>query len=91
MLEYQAGRAHEADFVICDQAIENGLHHRRDVPFQEDAIHLTRGNPGHVMAILSNLVISLLRWYGHANLAHARRFYEAHLSVAVGLVTATPA
>jgi predicted transposase YbfD/YdcC len=70
--------------------IENGLHHRRDVTFREDATRLTRGNAGRVMAILNNLVISLLRWCGHTNLAHARRFYDAHLPAAVALVTATP-
>jgi len=70
--------------------IENGLHHRRDVTFREDATRLTRGHAGRVMAILNNLVIGLLRWCGHTNLAQARRSYDAHLPAALTLVTAIP-
>ena len=70
--------------------IENGLHYRRDVTFREDATRLTRGNAGRVMATLNNLLIGLLRWCGHTNLAQARRFYAGNLPAAVALVTATP-
>jgi predicted transposase YbfD/YdcC len=70
--------------------IENGLHHRRDVTFREDATRLTRGHAGRVMAILNNLIIGLLRWCGHTNLAQARRSYDAHLPAALTLVTAIP-
>lgn len=41
--------------------IENGLHYRRDVTFQEDRTRQTLGRAGHVMAALNNLIIGLLR------------------------------
>ena len=66
--------------------IENGLHRRRDVTFQEDATRLTRGCAGRVMASLNNLVIGLLRHAGHTNLAAARRHYNAHLLAALALL-----
>lgn len=71
--------------------IENGLHHRRDVTFQEDQTRMTRGRVGRVMAILNNLVISLLRYLGETNLAHARRKYAADAIAAVTLVSTVPA
>lgn len=70
--------------------IENGLHDRRDVTFHEDATRLTKGNAGRVMAILNNLVIGLLCWAGHTNLAAARRFYDANIPDAFALITAPP-
>jgi predicted transposase YbfD/YdcC len=68
--------------------IENGLHGRRDVTFREDRTRLTRGKAGRVMASLNNLVISLLRLSGHTNLAHARRKWDAHFTLAIGRSTA---
>lgn len=57
--------------------IENGLHHRRDVTFHEDATRLTLGNAGRIMAALNNLVIGLcLREHG-SNVAQARRHFSA--------------
>lgn len=88
--ERQVGRPDETDFVVCDQTIENGLHYRRDVTFREDTTRLTCGHAGRVMAILNNLLIGLLRWRGHTNLAQARRFYDGNLPAAVALVTTTP-
>ena len=66
--------------------IENGLHHRRDVTFHEDRTRLTRGHAGHVMAILNNLVIALLRRTGATNLAQARLDYGADLPRACHLL-----
>lgn len=68
--------------------IENGLHYRRDVTFQEDATRLTQGHAGRVMAALNNLVIGLLRLAGHTNLAAARRRSNADLLLALTLLTA---
>jgi hypothetical protein len=62
------------------------LHHRRDVTFHEDHTRQTRGNAGHVMAILNNLVIGLLRRNGVTNLAQARLTYAADLPSALHLV-----
>lgn len=78
------------DLVRAYWGIENGLHHRRDVTFHEDATRQTRGNAGRVMAILNNLLISLLRWSGHTNLAEARRRHDANLDRSLHLVVTSP-
>jgi predicted transposase YbfD/YdcC len=61
--------------------IENGLHHRRDVTFQEDGTRQTIGPAGQVMAALNNLVIGLLRQAGASNLAAARRWCDATITL----------
>lgn len=63
--------------------IENGLHHRRDVTFNEDRTRLTRGHAGRVMATINNLVIGLLRYAGATNLAEARRWCDAQITRAL--------
>jgi len=60
------------DLIRGYWGIENGLHYRRDVTFQEDRTRMTLGNTGRIMAIVNNLVISLLRLTGATNLAQAR-------------------
>lgn len=68
--------------------IENGLHNRRDVTFQEDRIRQTQGHAGHVMATLNNLAIGILRHAGATNLAEARRHHDATFTQAITLLTA---
>lgn len=53
--------------------IENGLHWRRDVTWSEDKSQVRKGNAPHVMAILRNIAITLLKLNGHRNLARATR------------------
>lgn len=67
--------------------IETGLHYRRDVTLQEDATRMTVGNTGKVMASINNLVLALIRQAGFHNAAQARRFFAAHLSKTVALLT----
>ena len=69
--------------------IENGLHYRRDVTFHEDRTRLTRGHAGRVMASLNNLVIGLLRHAGATNLAQARRWCDAHLTLTLASLAAS--
>jgi predicted transposase YbfD/YdcC len=76
------------DLTRAYWGIENGLHGRRDVTFNEDSTRLTRGKAGRVMATLNNLVISLLRYAGYDNLARARRESEADLTLALGAMLA---
>lgn len=57
--------------------IENGLHYRRDVTFQEDATRMTLGNAGRIMAALNNLVIGLCLRTHSSNVAQARRLFSA--------------
>ena len=67
--------------------IENGLHHRRDVTFREDATRLTHGTAGRVMATLNSLIIGLLRYRGYTNLAQARRIFDADPTLGIRLVS----
>jgi predicted transposase YbfD/YdcC len=77
----QVGRAH--------WGIENGLHYRRDETLREDRCRL-KGQGAHVMAVLNNLVLGILRQRGHNNVPDARRYYAAHLEEAVALVLRSP-
>ena len=61
--------------------IENGLHQRRDVTFEEDRTRATRGQAGRAMASLNNLVIGLLSRAGATNIAAARRWFDANFTI----------
>jgi predicted transposase YbfD/YdcC len=54
-------------------AIENGLHHRRDVTLGEDASRLRAGQSPRLFAAAANVVTSVLNRAGHRNHAAARR------------------
>jgi predicted transposase YbfD/YdcC len=69
----QAGPARLADLIRGYWAIENGLHHVRDVTFAEDASQVRTGTGPQVMACLRNLAIGLLSRAGPVNLAAALR------------------
>jgi predicted transposase YbfD/YdcC len=66
--------------------IENGLHYSRDVTFSEDRCRLRTGSAAHVMATINNLVLGLIRQQGFDYAPQARRFYNAHLHLALDLV-----
>lgn len=67
--------------------IETGLHYRRDVTLQEDAIRMTLGHMGKVMASIHNLVLALIRQAKFYNAAQARRWFAAHLPQTFALLT----
>jgi len=69
--------------------IENGLHYRRDVTLHEDAGRTKVTAFGPVMATLNNLVIGLTIRREWANLAKARRYYDAHPDQALQLLLAS--
>ena len=69
-------------------AIENGLHHVRDVTLGEDRCRVRRGGAPQVLASLRNVVIKLLAGLKYPSLAGAIRHLNAHVGKAVGLVTA---
>jgi predicted transposase YbfD/YdcC len=60
--------------------IENGLHYRRDVTFQEDHSQLRQGQAPEVNAILNNLTVGLLLQKGFKNVAEARRVFDCLFS-----------
>jgi predicted transposase YbfD/YdcC len=70
-------------------AIENKLHYTRDVTFHEDACHVALGTAAHAIAILNNLVLSLLRVRGFTSIAAARRRFCAIPDEALALVLNT--
>jgi predicted transposase YbfD/YdcC len=72
--------------VRSQWGIENGLHYRRDVTFQEDHVRMTRGKAGQAMAAITNLIIGLLAAQKVENFARARRWYDAHPMQAVDLI-----
>jgi predicted transposase YbfD/YdcC len=72
--------------VRSEWGIENGLHYRRDVTFQEDQTRMTDKKMGRAMAIINNLVVSLLNYQGFTNHAHARRKFNASPAKALALI-----
>ena len=54
-------------------AIENSVHHVRDVTQREDASRIRTGNGPQVMAALRNTATNIARLTGHANIAAAQR------------------
>lgn len=72
--------------VRSEWGIETGLHYRRDVTFQEDQTRMTQKTMGRAMAIINNLVISLLNSQGYDNHAHARRVFDACPVKALSLI-----
>jgi len=67
--------------------IETGLHYRRDVTLKEDAIRMTVGDAGKVMASINNLVLGLIRQAKFHNAAQARRWFAGHIPEAFALLT----
>jgi predicted transposase YbfD/YdcC len=75
------------ELVRSEWGIENGLHYRRDVTFEEDRTRMTQKTMGRAMAIINNLVISLLNHQGFRNHAHARRVFDAAPDKAWALIS----
>lgn len=48
------------ELVRSEWSIENGLHYRRDVTYQEDATRMTDKPMGRAMSIINNLVVGLI-------------------------------
>jgi predicted transposase YbfD/YdcC len=69
----QASPARLADLVRGHWAIENGLHHVRDVTYTEDASQTRTGTAPRAMAALRNLAIGALRLAGITNIAAGLR------------------
>ena len=69
--------------------IETGLHYRRDVTFKEDATRMTKAGVGRIVAIIHNLVITLIKRAGYSNAAKARRWFAGHIDEAFALLTTT--
>jgi len=82
----QASPKRLLSIVRSEWGIENGLHYRRDVTFQEDQTRITNKAMGRAMAIINNLVIGLINSQGFDNHAHARRVFNAAPAKALALI-----
>ena len=69
-------------------AIENRLHHVRDVTFDEDRSQMRSGAVAHTFAACRNLAIGLLRSSGASNIAAALRTHAARPADAALLILA---
>jgi predicted transposase YbfD/YdcC len=72
--------------IRSEWGIENGLHYRRDVTFQEDHTRMTQKPVARAMASINNLVVSLLKLQGFNNHASARRAFDANPDKALQLI-----
>ncbi len=76
------------DMVRSYWRIENSLHYRRDVSLLEDRTRLTKGQAGHVMASINNLVLGIFaKQQRYRYFPAARRFFNAHPLEALALIT----
>lgn len=71
-------------------SIENRLHYVRDVTMGEDKCRAHTGQLPQAMAALRNSILALLRHHGHTNIARALRHYDAHPTLALTLIGASP-
>lgn len=83
----QATPAELATWIRNHWFIEVRLHWVRDVTLGEDLHQARTGNGPEVLAILRNLIISVLRLADHDNIASALRHYSRHSDQAIALLT----
>ena len=74
------------EFVICDYAIENRLHWRRDVTLGEDHCQVRKGSAPLALAALNNMILALFDFLGVANVPQQMRHLDAQPARAVRLV-----
>ena len=67
------------DWTRAYWGIENGLHYRRDKTLHEDATRMSNTRQAQALAVVNNFVVGLTKSLGFANLAAARRFFNAKL------------
>jgi predicted transposase YbfD/YdcC len=85
----QATAAELATWIRGHWLIEDRLHWVRDVTLGEDLHQARTGNGPQVLAILRNLILSLLRLTGHDNIARALRQHARHPDQAIAMLTRT--
>ncbi|GHO55755.1 ISAs1 family transposase [Ktedonobacter robiniae] len=67
-------------------AIENRLHHRRDVTLGEDRCQTRTGSVPSLLAQLNSAVLSLMDRLGVRNVARQMRYLNAHVDQALDLI-----
>ncbi len=71
----QTGPADLARYVRHHWSVETKSHYVRDVTFREDTSQTRTAHAPANLATLRNLVIGVLRYAGHTNIAHARQLH----------------
>jgi predicted transposase YbfD/YdcC len=74
------------ELVRAYWGIENGLHYRRDVTFNEDRCRLRLGHAAHMMAAFNNLAVGLIARGGFGEAPEARRQFCAQPLGALALI-----
>lgn len=82
----QASPAQLLQMVRSYWRIENSLHYPRDVTLQEDQTRFKKHSAAHIMAIINNLILSLLAPSGFPFVPSARRYFAAHPDQALALL-----
>jgi hypothetical protein len=85
-------RGQPADLLAANRGhwgIENRLHWVRDVTFGEDHCLVCKKDAPQAFAALRNVLLGLLRFLGHANMAAAIDLYSAQPGLALDTLGAT--
>ncbi len=90
LLPAQAGARELEGYWRGHWAIENRVHHVRDVTMGEDAGQAYTGSTPQALAAFRNSLIGLLRRSGWKSIADALRHYAAHPGKALAFVGAIP-
>ncbi len=86
------GRGRPADLLAANRGhwgIENRLHWVRDVTFGEDHCPVCKKDAPQAFAALRNVLLALLRFLGHTNMAEAIDLYSADPELALITLGAT--
>lgn len=86
----QASPARLLEVVRTHWAIENELHYRCDVTFQEDATRFKIWAGAQVLAVMNNLVLAILVRTGYQSVPQARRHCAAHPDEALTCLLTDP-
>ena len=82
----QASPAQLLEMLRSYWRIENSLHYPRDVTLHEDQTRFKNHSAAHNMAIINNLVLSLIAKSDFPFVPSARRFFAAHPDQALALL-----
>lgn len=74
------------DLVRHHWSIENLSHWTRDVSYDEDRSQIRTGKAPHMMAILRNLAIAIVRGLGFPSVPAAHRHFSRHPRRALALL-----
>jgi predicted transposase YbfD/YdcC len=74
------------ELLRLEWGIENSLHYRRDVTFQEDKTRMENKLFARSMAMIHNFVIAIFNRQGFSNHAQATRTFDAKPSLALSLL-----